>query len=465
MLPLPAALLHALEGTEGFDRDAFIDVHRSGEQVTSVRLNPAKVSSDSGTTSSSLPFSTTEKVPWSDSGYYLAQRPVFVFDPLLHAGCYYVQEASGMFIEHAIKQLVDLSQPLCVLDLCGAPGGKSTLLQSILHPASLLVSNEVIRSRTGILEENLVKWGGANVVITGADASAMGALENFFDLIVVDAPCSGSGLFRKDPDAITEWSEEAVHTCSRRQESILAKIFPALKKGGMLVYCTCSYSPDENEQMSDWLLSNFPLQNRRLEVPSQWQIVETVSKEKQAFGYRFWPHRVRGEGFFIACFEREDGAQARLPSGSKGTLSIPNKSAQAVVRNWLKQPGDGFMFQWQQVIIVMHEGLQRELAYLLSTGVYIRRAGVFVGKMAAQELIPDHALALSSIVGGNTVAISLNHQQALQYLRKEEVLIETLHKGWTIAQYAQVNLGWMKILTNRMNNYYPKEWRILKAAQ
>ena len=165
-----------------------------------------------------------ERVPWSSSGYYLPERPFFTFDPLLHAGVYYVQEASSMFLEQALKQTVSLDQPLKVLDLCAAPGGKSTLLQSLINSDSLLVSNDVIRSRANILEENLTKWGAENVVVTNNDPKDFTRLENFFDVIVVDAPCSGSGLFRRDPEAINEWSVQNVALCSQRQQRILADI-------------------------------------------------------------------------------------------------------------------------------------------------------------------------------------------------------------------------------------------------
>ena len=181
------------------------------------------------------------------------QRPSFTFDPLFHAGTYYVQEASSMFLEQALKQSVDLSQPLRVLDLCAAPGGKSTLLQSLLNKESLLVSNDVIKSRAAILEENIVKWGAANVVVTNNDPAHFARLENYFDAIVIDAPCSGSGLFRRDPEAINEWSENNVQLCSQRQQRIVADVWPALKQNGILIYSTCSYSAEEDEAILDWM--------------------------------------------------------------------------------------------------------------------------------------------------------------------------------------------------------------------
>src|SRR5690606_10699869 len=184
---------------------------------------------------------------------YLPDRPVFTLDPLFHAGCYYVQEASSMFVAHVVQALALNSQPIVALDLCAAPGGKSTLLNSYLHPESLLIANEPIKARVNVLSDNLVRWGHANTVVTHNDPSAFGRLPGYVDLMLVDAPCSGSGMFRKDHAAIDEWSEGAVQLCSERQRRILADSLPALKEGGTLLYSTCSYSVEENEEIADWL--------------------------------------------------------------------------------------------------------------------------------------------------------------------------------------------------------------------
>src|SRR6187549_714421 len=251
-MQLPQALLNSLEAVNGFNEEAFIKVHESGEQVTSVRVNPFKQFEI---------LNLKSQIPWTEYGYYLETRPSFTFDPIFHAGCYYVQEASSMFLEHALKQTVDLSQPLKVLDLCAAPGGKSTHLLSLISKESLLVGNEVIRSRANILADNIMKWGRSNVIVTNNDPRNFQRLENYFDVIVVDAPCSGSGLFRRDPEAIEEWSEQSVELCSQRQQRILADILPALKNGGVLIYSTCSYSKQEDELICDWLRNDLIIKN------------------------------------------------------------------------------------------------------------------------------------------------------------------------------------------------------------
>ena len=330
MAKLPSTLLDSLDEIEGFAREAFQAVHQSGEQVTSIRFNPKKwpVAGDASLVSLRTPevpaispvrpghpggqfpnFPISQSIPWSSHGYYLNERPSFTLDPLFHAGCYYVQEASSMFLEQALKQTVDLSQPVKVLDLCAAPGGKSTLIQSFITSDSLLVSNEVIKSRVNVLQENLIKWGGANVVLTNNDAKDFASLYDYFDLLVVDAPCSGSGLFRKDPEAIGEWSENNVKLCSQRQQRILADAFSSLKKNGIIIYCTCSYSTEENEEILDWMAEKFKVESLRLTIKKEWNIVETQSMHHNLFGYRFYPDKLKGEGFFIACLQKKEGEE------------------------------------------------------------------------------------------------------------------------------------------------------------
>ncbi len=236
---LPENLLNSLKGIKGFDREVFEKVHISGEQITSIRINPTKFKEP---LTHHSPFITHDKIPWSQYGYYLDQRPSFTFDPLFHAGCYYVQEASSMFLEQALQQTVDLSQPLKVLDLCGAPGGKSTHIQSLISKESLLVTNEVIKNRVSVLVQNITKWGCDNVIVTHNDPKHFTRLEGYFDVIIIDAPCSGSGLFRKDAEAVAEWSLNNVALCSQRQQRILADALPSLKTNGILIYSTCSYS-------------------------------------------------------------------------------------------------------------------------------------------------------------------------------------------------------------------------------
>ncbi|MEO5595254.1 MAG: RNA methyltransferase [Chitinophagaceae bacterium] len=471
-MKLPVQLLQSLQNVAGFDEEAFIAVHESGRQVVSIRFNPArggitKIRSNEHPVNGLIhdPLLTPhDKVPWSSYGYYLPERPSFTFDPLFHAGAYYVQEASSMFLEQALKQSVDLSQPLRVLDLCAAPGGKSTLLQSMISSESLLVSNEVIKSRAAVLQENITKWGSANVVITNNDPAHFARLENYFDVIVVDAPCSGSGLFRRDPEAINEWSENNVQLCSQRQQRIIADVWPALKQNGILIYSTCSYSAGEDENILDWIAKGFEVKSIQLKVKPEWNIIESLSDEQRIHGYRFYPDKIKGEGLFLAVLQKMDGAEFAGLKQGKTNVEKLSKGEEAIVRPWLREDADLILFKQKEDIIALPSCLQKEIS-VLQSALYIKKAGVTVGKLAGKDLIPDHQLALSTIINENIAHVTLNRQDAIKYLRKEEMQVNATHRGWSLVLYEGHRLGWIKILPNRFNNYYPKEWRIIKQSK
>ncbi len=450
---LPAALIQSLTGVKGFDRENFEQVHLSGEQVTSVRINPAKANKQLPIFNAQLP------VPWSSNGFYLYERPSFTLDPLFHAGAYYVQEASSMFLEEALKQTVELTQPLKVLDLCAAPGGKSTLIQSLLNENSFLVSNEVIKTRVSILAENITKWGAANVVVTNNDPKDFQRLQNYFDVIVVDAPCSGSGLFRKDPEAITEWSENNVLLCSQRQQRILADVLPALKEEGVLIYSTCSYSAEEDEAIADWLVKEHQFLSIQLQLNNNWGIVETQSPQANAFGYRFYPGKVKGEGFFIAVFKKPGGSSFQ----NKKIKNKPEKitaAETAVVNTYLKNADLFFYIKQQNDVLALPLALQDELT-VLQASLYIKKAGIKMGAVIRNGLVPEHELAMSTVIGHNIPVIEADETTALQYLRRGDFKLESSQKGWALIAYSNLPLGWVKILPNRINNYYPAAWRIV----
>ncbi len=455
---LPASLMTSLNNVQGFNKEAFEQVHASSEQVTSIRVNPLK--SSSGSEDITIHYSSLtihSSVPWSSNGLYLSERPSFTLDPLLHAGVYYVQEASSMFLEKAISQTVDVSKPLLVLDLCAAPGGKSTLLQSVISKESLLVSNEVIQSRVHILKENIIKWGSGNVVITNNDPKDFSKLEGLFDVIVIDAPCSGSGLFRRDPQAINEWSKDNVQLCNQRQQRIIADAWDCLKEDGVLIYSTCSYSSEEDEDILDWIMKELKVESLKLKLEEEWRIDE-VQTPTDAYGYRFWPYKVKGEGFFIAAFKKkEETDTVRM---KVKTMQLPSKNQIAIVSAWL-QTTDGLSFILQgQHIAAIPEQWNDTIQFLMQE-LKVRYAGVELGTIAKNDLLPEHALALSTLVSSSVYTVELDIEQSLNYLRRNEIKISNDHKGWVLVNYKGYHLGWMKMLGNRINNYYPKEWRIL----
>ncbi|WP_241558592.1 RsmB/NOP family class I SAM-dependent RNA methyltransferase [Paracnuella aquatica] len=458
MAIVPPALLQSLQHLPGFDAQAFIDVHAQEEKITSIRVNPLKFTNDDLTSIGGGIANTSEAVPWSRWGHYLPERPSFTFDPLFHAGCYYVQEASSMFLEQAITQLAILDQPLKVLDLCAAPGGKSTHLQSLISKESLLVSNEVIRQRAGILRQNMTKWGGANVVVTANDPQHFARLEGFFDVLVVDAPCSGSGLFRRDPEAINEWSPDAVQLCCGRQRRILSDALPCLAAGGLLVYSTCSYSAEEDEAIADWLVEEWGLENLSLEVAQSWGIVTSQSPNTGSVGYRFFPDQVKGEGFYLACFRKGSGGASRYKTTKPEAASSAEKAA---VAPWIAA-GDfsilkeGFLYALPAPLL--------EAFSIIKANLYVQQAGVRLGEVMKGKLVPDHALALSEIITPHLTATDLDLSEAIKYLQRLDLSVQPEQRGWQLARFGGHNLGWMNALGNRINNYYPKEFRILKQA-
>lgn len=452
-MQVPAQLLTSLETAQGFSKEAFEAVHLSGQQITSVRINPHKLPSPTNL--------LQEPIPWSGYGYYLEQRPSFTFDPLFHAGTYYVQEASSMFLEQALKQTIDLMQPLKVLDLCAAPGGKSTHIQSLISKESLLVSNEVIRSRANVLKDNIIKWGCENVVVTNNDPKDFAALDNYFDVIVVDAPCSGSGLFRRDAAAIEEWSEANVTLCSQRQQRILADVLPALKENGILIYSTCSYSQQEDEAIGEWLQQECYMENVQLSVADEWGIIESAG------GYRFWPDKVKGEGFFLACFKKINAADnsvinSKKPVRQAGKLEMLSKQEMQTVAKWVKT--EGKIFTRYESTVYAWPAINQADFNLVLEKLRVVYSGVLVGELMRDKLIPEHALALSCINNDTTQRVSLTKEEAIQYLQRKDIKLEAASKGWSLACFETHSLGWMNVLPGRVNNYYPKGLRILKEA-
>jgi len=457
MLQLPEKLLQSLQGIEGFDRDAFERVHARGEeQITSIRLNPFKnfkfqISN----------FEIDHPVQWCQLGYYLKRRPSFTLDPLFHAGCYYVQEASSMFLEQALQQTVDLSKAVKVLDLSAAPGGKSTHIQSLISKDSLLVSNEVIRSRANILQDNLIKWGGNNAVVTCNDPKAFARLKDYFDVVVLDAPCSGSGLFRRDELAIDQWSENNVQLCSQRQQRILADVWPALKKDGVLIYSTCSYSKGEDESILDWMMKEFGVETCELRVDVTWNI-DKVRSASGAIGYRFWPYKLKGEGFFIGVLRKREGeVDIDHNVKAKKKVEAANGNESKIIRSWVKESEEVLVKRGIKIFAI--PGRLLKDSNVLINSLHILYFGIAIGELMREKLIPDHALALSKSLSPNIDRVELSYDDAIAYLKRRDLKdIMIQKKGWQIVTYQRQPLGWINVLSNRINNYYPKELRILK---
>lgn len=445
-MKLPVHFLNSIAAAKGFNEDSFIKVHESQEKLTSIRVNPFK--------KTELDFDLSEQVNWCDNGHYLQQRPSFTFDPLFHAGCYYVQEAGSMFIEFALKNVVNLNANLTVLDLCAAPGGKSTHINSLITNDSVLISNEVIKNRSDVLAYNLSKWGTCNSAVTSCDPSVFSRLPNVFDIIIADVPCSGSGLFRKQPEAVNEWSLDNVQLCSTRQKRIIGDSLACLKPGGALIYSTCSYSIEEDEAMVEWIIKEFDLEYVSLPVNQSWGIVES------GFGYRFYPDKTKSEGFYCAVLRKKD-EDYQTSKNKKTSFEPISKKELSSLQQHISLKDNQIVFKFQNDYKLVNGAL---FNFLNSYGnqLYFKKTGTTLGELKHNDFLPHHELALS-IYNSDTVSrINLSKEQAISFLKKENLLVES-SKGIHLLCYKNQGLGWAKLLDKRMNNYLPKEFRILSS--
>ncbi|EKB49353.1 methyltransferase RsmF C-terminal domain-like protein [Cecembia lonarensis] len=425
------------------------------EPVTSIRFNPFKKASK---------IQTSNKVPWSKWGFFLAERPSFTLDPLFHAGHYYVQEASSMFLEH-ILQHIKAPKGGLFLDLAAAPGGKSTLLSSFLGQEGFLVANEVIKSRAAILKENIVKWGLGNCLVTQNDPAHFSGLEGFFDLVLVDAPCSGEGMFRKDINARLEWSEDHVLLCAQRQERIMDKAGSLVKGGGYLIYSTCTFNEKENEEMLRFICSEFSYEPIRIPLDPSWGIVESTIEVEGShyFGYRFYPHMTDGEGFFITILKRPEEAFAqaipRIKDFKHPHINLESKQVQTNLIGQLGLPENSSIYSVNGSYFRLNESFKAHFEYLCRF-VNVKYFGVELGKFNKDQFLPTHEWAVSVFPKNDFPQFELDKKDALEYLRKEDIQPTGLPEGWVLLTYQRSPIGWIKNLGNRTNNYYPKEWRI-----
>lgn len=451
-MQLPEKFKHQVRQLVGNEAELFFESIQN-EPQTSIRLNPFKANPN---------LAHFPQIPWCNHAVSLSTRPSFIADPLFHAGTYYVQEASSMFLDVALKHIkTQIIEPIKVLDLCAAPGGKSTLILDNLTDDDLLVANEIIKTRVPILEENIVKWGRSNVVITNNDPRDFSSLHEFFDVIVVDAPCSGEGMFRKDKHAIDEWSEEHVALCASRQQRILDDILPALKPNGFLVYSTCTFNTSENEQNVIRLQNQYHMQSVPLNVHENWQISEVTAFQDQAlFAYRFYPHKVSSEGFFLSCLKKS--------SDSIGTFAYKEPKREKNNQPWLGevsrflQNAENFEFVDSSTEISAYPKLHATAIKALQSKLKVRLAGLKMGEIIKGKLIPHHQLALSTHLSNNIPRVDLNIEQALRYLRNETFVVEPKAQDIYAMCYNGYPLGWAKVMPNRINNYHPNNLRILK---
>lgn len=426
------------------DADALIAALQT-ERQTSIRINPLKISN-----------LNLSKVPWCSSGYYLEKRPIFTLNPLFHAGAFYVQEASSMFLEQIIRPIA--TRPLRVLDVCAAPGGKTTLALSFLPQGSILVANEVIKSRAQILSENLLKWGHSNCIVTNNDPKDFGFLKGFFDLVIVDAPCSGEGMFRKDDNAVSEWSPENVDLCSKRQLRILYDIWDCLAAEGTLIYSTCTFNERENEDVVSRFIAENNARCEKIALQQEWNITE---REKNgAISYRFFPHKTKGEGFSVSVIRKSDGpAYSSKRSQPKGNILSFAKNLQTY--NTFLKDSSQLIFNDKNGLLWSFPQEFQQLLCEISSHCTIVHAGTPLIEIMGNKINPHPGLAFS--VSYNPSAfprVSVDLETAVRYFKKEPLSLPNTEKGWLNLTYNNISIGFVKNIGNRANNPYPQEWAI-----
>lgn len=395
-------------------------------------------------------------VPWCDSGRYLKSRPEFTFDPLLHAGTYYVQEASSMFLNTVLKQLV--TAPVKMLDLCAAPGGKSTLARAALPEGSLLISNEPIRQRAQILSENMQKFGHEDVIVTNNYAADFKRAGLQFDVILTDVPCSGEGMFRKDEFAVEQWNKELVGKCSSLQREIASEIWPCLKSGGLLIYSTCTFNAHEDEENVAYICSNLGAELLSVNVDEEWNITPSLLPEVCKPVYRFIPGRTVGEGLFMAVMRKTGGetVSAKIKKDKDKHIAKYNK-----VNSWLNNSDGMTVIQDGDKLISVPDEWADIYRYVRKS-LTVLHAGVTVGTVKGTDIVPDESLALSTMLNKNAFPTAeLSYSQAITYLRREAITLSAdTPRGYVLVTYKKMPLGFVKNLGTRANNLYPAMWKI-----
>lgn len=431
----------------------------AAEPQVSVRFNVSRLGS--------LPAAVAalDAVPWCNAGYYLPERPSFTLDPMLHQGLYYVQEASSMFVAHVVKTLTHGSPPLVVLDACAAPGGKTTAAAGELPPGSIMVANEIDRARCGVLRENIAKWGNPMIRVINADTAQIAKRAPLvFDLVIADVPCSGEGMMRKDPGACAQWSLDLVSQCTRRQRTIVDNLWHTMRPGAYMVYSTCTFNRNENEEMIAYLVEQLGAESIAIDYPEEWGINPGINTPYHCM--RFIPGCVRGEGLFMAVVRKPlSSADAPAAIGKakvKGRTggNKPSPKVDLTMASKLLAIDADLTVAADTILAFPHSPLTHRLPEEM-------RPRLEMGTMRGRDIIPCQELALSTALCRGTIAeTEVSALEALQYLRGNAITLpDTAPRGLILLTHGAMPLGWAKNLGTRANCLYPKAWRVLKFGK
>ncbi|MBC7883981.1 MAG: RNA methyltransferase, partial [Saprospiraceae bacterium] len=444
MMQLPEGFVTRMNAQLGVEADEFFKA-LSLPSPTSIRLNHHKGKSS---------FTDLQPIPWCDKGYYLEQRPRFHLDPHWHGGAYYVQEASSMILDSVIGQLNLDQTPRIWLDLCAAPGGKTGIIAKHLNPSDILIANEIVPQRKTILWENLVKGGFMNTMLLNEKSSSF--REPLADVILIDAPCAGEGMMRKEPEAIQQWNQGLVDACSFLQQQIVNDAIKALKPEGYLIYSTCSYSLEENIYNISLFNEKNGLESIPMYFPEIWGIDKL--KYKEALGYQMYPHKVKGEGLFISVLKNNSHPDLKISGNKKHVNEF--SSALSTFENILNAPSSLLIRKnddYHSVITSEAEQKANEVLQKFPRAEIVVGAGQLKGK----DVIPSHSLAMAGLQVNDVQTIELDQDAALDFLeRSTNIKSQVNENGWYITTFKGTRLGWLKHTSQGWKNHYPMNWRL-----
>ncbi|MCM1021618.1 MAG: rRNA cytosine-C5-methyltransferase [Muribaculum sp.] len=438
---------------EGFECefDGLAEALENGEPTVSVRFNAAR--------GADVP-DALQRVEWCQQGAYLASRPQFTFDPALHQGIYYVQDASSMIHNYIVAQLTAGLGPLLCLDACAAPGGKTIAAIDALPKGSFMLANEYVSLRADVLNQNLTRWGNPMVAVSHGDTSRLAKLREMFNLIIADVPCSGEGMFRKDPEAVKQWTPELVENCAALQRDITANLWQALAPGGYMIYSTCTFNDKENSMIVNYMLNEFAdAEIVNFDMPQQWGVT------KRGHCFHFLPGRVRGEGLTVAILRKKGEQTAKTPPFKEKTKCKIAPPVADAARKWLSTPDEFSIKPFGELYYAQPRRWEQALAIFNTKLKMVNPGGICIATVKGSDIIPQQALAMSLELTDNAFAsYDVDYPTAIAYLQRQAVTLpEAAPRGMVLLTYRKKPLGFVKNLGNRANNLYPAPWRILST--